>query len=387
MAQDDLSRSLHSLKIRWIVCLVSAVLFGISQLSSGGISPAGILFALIGFVYSIACLISQIKLLRNLKGVGVRCNYWYALMLVGLIFLFFGVAIEVGCFLLYLRRVYRRLDKTPAMAVAPPPSDSSDSEFQVDSDEDDNEFQVDLGADAKQCGAYQYVTLDSDIKRQPCLNHFRVTSGGRESLSDYEEYEYRIDGSKVFVRLLQGCRGTFGKVEEWRVRDGVVMEFDMRARDAEWQAEMQAESGVVKQVFDALNKIDDIDERIASLQKQTEWFELLPVRWGGLMFFILSKHMPSADARRLFRQELERLKMGISGFTKEAGKLGLEPADNRYGMRMTDGRPSPSGDDCTKLLASVSTLGITYEEFRSGNKIVAVLQELLKESPRNPLRP
>ena len=110
MAAADLSRALHSIKIRWIVCLVSAMLLGVSGLSSGGVSLLGmLLFALIGVVYSISCLIRQMKVLRNLKGLGVQANYWYVLMLVGLIFLFFGIVIEVGCFLLYGRRIYRRL--------------------------------------------------------------------------------------------------------------------------------------------------------------------------------------------------------------------------------------------------------------------------------------
>jgi hypothetical protein len=153
MAQNDLSRSLHSLKIRWIVCLVSGALFTISRIASGGVSLTGFMFALVGFVYSISCLIGQMKLLRNLKGVGVRANYWYALMLAGLIFLFFGVAIEVGCFLLYVRRIYGRLNKTPAISVAPTPSDSNHNELEVDSQS--SKF-GDFNASR---------TLDSDIKR------------------------------------------------------------------------------------------------------------------------------------------------------------------------------------------------------------------------------
>jgi hypothetical protein len=105
---DDLSLSFRSLKVRWIVCLVSAILFSIFRLSDG-VSLLMLLFALIGFVYSISCIIRQMKILRNLKGKGVQANYWYVLMLVGLLFLFYGIVIEVGCFLLYGRGINRRL--------------------------------------------------------------------------------------------------------------------------------------------------------------------------------------------------------------------------------------------------------------------------------------
>lgn len=110
---DDLSLSFRSLKIRWVVCVVSAILFSIFRLADGG--DGGLMlvfawvFALTGFVYSISCLIRQMKILRNLKGRGVQANYWYVLMLVGLVFLFYGIAVEVGCFLLYGRGINRRL--------------------------------------------------------------------------------------------------------------------------------------------------------------------------------------------------------------------------------------------------------------------------------------
>ena len=106
---DDLSLSFRSLKIRWIVCVVSAIVFSVFRLSNGSVSIQMLVFALIGLVYSISCLIRQMKILRNLRGKGVQANYWYVLMLVGLVFLFYGIAIEVGFFLLYGRGINRRL--------------------------------------------------------------------------------------------------------------------------------------------------------------------------------------------------------------------------------------------------------------------------------------
>ena len=71
---DDLSLSFRSLKVRWIVGFVSAFLFSIFRLSNG-VSLLTLLFALIGFVYSISCIIRQMKILRILKGKGLQSNY------------------------------------------------------------------------------------------------------------------------------------------------------------------------------------------------------------------------------------------------------------------------------------------------------------------------
>lgn len=89
--------------------------------------------------------------------------------------------------------------------------------------------------------------------------------------------------------------------------------------------------------------------------------------------------MPRADARRFFRQELERLKIGMSSFTKQTASQGLE-LDRKYGLlRFSDGRKDKLPDDEWKKLESyLVTLRISYLEFTSGDKLIAVLQEMIE---------
>jgi hypothetical protein len=222
--------------------------------------------------------------------------------------------------------------------------------------EDDNDFLVTSDGES-----HQYVTLDSDINYRPCLNHFRFYSRYDTAVGN-SEYEFRIDGTKVFLRLTQDCSENPGKGDEWEVCDGVVMESDMRARD-------------VKSAF----RLNTVDERIASLKKATEWCELMSSDWKGLKYFILSKKLPTRDARHFFRSELERLKTGVNGFTEELAKIGIERFEGLGGVRLIEGRPEPTDADITKAWESLPTYGISKMEFFSGNKIIKVLQDLLNE--------
>ncbi|MGA8220553.1 MAG: hypothetical protein WB780_02790 [Candidatus Acidiferrales bacterium] len=211
-----------------------------------------------------------------------------------------SLAVLGGLILLTVNLIYAIRGRRKADRPVAPTAPETDNKSEVGSDDDDNEFEVESQS-SKFSDFSASVTLDSDIECQPCLNHFRYHSRDY-SLSgiaeDECEYEYRIDGTKVFVRLLQQfCENPVpvkDKSKKWDVRDGVVLEDDMRARDAAEQAENRV--GVVKEVFDALNKINNIDEHIANLKKKTEWSELLPSHWNGLKHFILSKKLPSERA-------------------------------------------------------------------------------------------
>lgn len=284
-----------------------------------------------------------------------RVDYWPVLLGV-----FAGWFI--GAFI-YIRFAAKETDTE----IAVPPNATAETEKDFDGSGDVNEtgnrFVMQSSNDIE--GQEEYVDVDD-----PCLNHFRYHRRV-EIWYGKSEFEYRVEGTRVFVRLLQDFGVEPGEGEKWNVRDGVVMESDMRSRDT--------------------NVPFDLDEEIADLKKQTEWCELLLMgvdtdrtdgcrvagsHLVGLKYFILSKRMPPVDARRLIRQEIERLKMGAGVFTKEAAKHGLEPV-GRYGLRPVDGRSCPSSDEVTKLVESISTFGISYREFRSREGIVAALEKLL----------
>lgn len=258
------------------------------------------------------------------------------------------------------------------IAVSPNATAETEKEFGGDDgvNETENRFVIESDNDFE-----RHVDLDD-----PSLNHFTYYNRYEIHLGK-SEFEYRIEGTRVFVRLLQDFSVDPGKGKMWDVRDGVVMEFDMRSRDED----EAANSSLPVNLRNSLKR--NIDEQVANLNKQTEWCELLPTgiedSFGapgshlvGLKYFILSKRVPPADARRLIRQEIERLRMGTGALTKEAAKLGLEPGGD-YGLRPIDGHSWPSSDEIEKLVESIPAFGISHEEFRSREWIVALLERLL----------
>jgi hypothetical protein len=73
--------------------------------------------------------------------------------------------------------------------------------------------------------------LDVNFDRRPTVNHLRTTDG------DYTaDYEYRIDGTSVFCRLIEARHGVPGVSEYKDVRDGVVLESAIRARNSPTEA-------------------------------------------------------------------------------------------------------------------------------------------------------
>src|SRR5271169_4824511 len=148
------------------------------------------------------------------------------------------------------------------------------------------------------------MEIDIDYHSSPL--HFRLSS--RFDLSGGKaEYEYKVDGTSVSIRLLNsyddGESSHFEK--EWDVRDGVVLESDLRSR---WEA----------QKF----KFDSIDEKITGLKAATEWQALHSWSFNGFRYYVLNRTLPAPDARRYLRQELERLKLGNARAVQEIAKYG-----------------------------------------------------------------
>ena len=210
------------------------------------------------------------------------------------------------------------------------------------------------------------TTLELDVgldyKRLP--NHFR-TFEHSDNHADKSLYEYRVDGTNVLSRLItKKTSYIHDPVYRYEVRDGVVLGTDMRKR-----AESQGGYWLVH-----------TEDQVASLKREVEWQKMTPLAWRGLKYFIVSKKLPSADARRYLRQELERLKSGCDAVFKEAGKLGLEPDDDSKfvdRLKVADGKPTPSNEEIQKLFESIEMFGITDLEFSWEKKLCAVLEKLL----------
>lgn len=176
-------------------------------------------------------------------------------------------------------------------------------------------------------------------------------------------YEYRIDEHEVLCRLIESEFEDAGSPKEHDVRDGVVQESEIRARDKYTK-------------FAWKNAEDDI----AELKTEVEWQKMEPNVLEGFKYFILSKKLPKPDARRYFRQELERLKIGTARFFKEAEKYGLEPDESSLErFRVADGKSRPSNEEMKRLDDLCPSFGITRLEFESGKKLTALLEKLLSD--------
>lgn len=238
-------------------------------------------------------------------------------------------------------------------------SPSEPKEFIVNYDEDSN------------CS----IELDVDINYRPCKNHFRLYSRFDTSVGECE-YEYKIEGASVFVRLFQDKNKNPGEPEYWDVRDGVVQRTEIQERESK--------SGI---------KIQPTEEKIEQLKKATEWTKLEVTAWNGFPYFALACDLSRPDARRYFRQELERLTHGERVFIEAAAKLGYEPREaGKYHpkgyrtLQLIKGREEPSAElessvDLPGVLASV---GLTLEEFNCGPNLISQLHELLKEKVGEP---
>ncbi len=231
-----------------------------------------------------------------------------------------------------------------------------------EADEEDNGFEIDSHAEG---GAW--IELGVDIDFHPCPNHFRFHDR-YDTASGKREYEYRVEGVKVFMRLIHDIDDGMGTPRggEWRVRDGVVLEADMRAR-------FDARDDSVKQIH-------NFDKEITDLRTSTEWQEMQPLDWSGVLAFILSKTAPAADVRRLYRGELERIKTGVAKVWKELDRIGIEPsAESKDGMRAREGSPHAVFDEAVWANAN-----ITRNEFWGRDHIIARLQELLSPDKKKP---
>jgi len=107
-----------------------------------------------------------------------------------------------------------------------------------------------------------------------------------------------------------------------------------------------------------------MEEQVANFKKEVEWQKMTPMSWHGLKYFIISKKLPQPDVRRYLRQELERLKVGIAAFFKEAEKSGLLKDENSPALlKVAEGKSEPSNEEYRKLNESAVNFGIgAYHE-------------------------
>ena len=235
----------------------------------------------------------------------------------------------------------------------------------------DNEFVV---SDSDKDGVVDRATieLDVDMNYRPAPGHFRLDTQF-DLYRGKDEYEYKIDGTSVSLRVLNSRHepSPDNLEEEWEVRDGVVLESDLRARDEAKKF-----------------KMGSIDEKIVGLKSATEWQELTSWGFNGFKYFLLKRRLPDPDARRYVRGELERLKLGIARATQEFATYGVEPDPNPEsidGWRWIEGK-KPEDAKVAQVVqpfwdkVKTGAFGITSEETgRFGRQLIGDLQKMLGE--------
>lgn len=254
----------------------------------------------------------------------------------------------------------------PAPAKPDPALDSEIPSPASETDSDDNIFIVHNEMLRGDVTNKAEIVLDVDISLNPCKNHFRLRSHFDTNVGK-SEYEYRVEGTDVCVRLLNDYGEDYTGGPEWKgwdVRDGVVLENDIRDRRESQNQHLPEQ---------LVKAVDNISDRTADLTKATEWTELAPMNFGGLKYFILSKRLQTADARRYLRQELERLKTGLNSITQQVAKLGFKPDESRS-LRLIDGQDPPTEEDVVKMWEAA---GISPPEFYVGMRLIWILQDLL----------
>jgi hypothetical protein len=202
------------------------------------------------------------------------------------------------------------------------------------------------------------ISLDRKNKRYHRYSH----------PSDYmsvfhSDHEYRIEGVTVFTRLLEDKTDHMGQDTHYSVKDNVVLEHDIRQR------------------YSKGFQLRTIEEELQRYRDAVEWSEM---HSGELKYSILHRSpdlVPVFEARRFFRQEIQRLQVGIDGIIKGAAELGVSVNDDKGFLDFTFPASFPeegtAGMHALLSDESLRRLGISYHEFQRGNRFIAYLEALL----------
>lgn len=189
------------------------------------------------------------------------------------------------------------------------------------------------------------VQADPKAKLLTFSDHW---SDGHDWWHSVEEYRF-VDG-QVQSRLTEENRDSMGR-KEWSVKDGVVLESELRTR------------------------LGTREEDVIRFRKRVEWH---PVGRLKLRYFIMSQHpaeFPLRERRRLIRTEIERIEAGARRVAVDAAALGLQVGDGKRGMELR----YPDGFTDADKERVQTALEATYTEARVNSGEIYVLKELRKD--------
>lgn len=251
-------------------------------------------------------------------------------------------------------KVIELVSETAALLGVPPEIDALDP----DSDDGDPNTLVLESGDW-----YRDITVDASKFRYMMNSH----PDDYGIISDII-WEYKIEGSKVFERVIEDKTKTYTE-EYWDVKDNVVLEADMRKRNSEEKFAFRS-----------------VDETIENTKAACQWHELT---YYKVRYFILSKHpdlVPLNELRRLIRTELESFRTNFPRFckvfTEKGGKV-IE-GEERFEFRFSDGQSESSKKELSALFEpeALSEFGLPRIAIDEPKKYEADLLRWLGESPR-----
>lgn len=223
----------------------------------------------------------------------------------------------------------------------------------------------------------------------PEQKKFKVSSSIKDDVFyNNSTIEYKISDDPIELKM-RTVELSHEPPLEYSIKDGVVLESDIKKKDFV------------------------MPDRIANLKKEVEWTKVPILNNYEVNLFILSKHpeiISKEDYRKFLRQSLERVKLGISK-AKEAVKEdahGLEIHESEYGKsiwypdseaekkEMDEYYDLPEekrkGTNYAKKLEYIEKfndslfkenspkyVGISDQEFRSGDEMVDYIAKLLEK--------
>lgn len=173
---------------------------------------------------------------------------------------------------------------------------------QQDDEEDGNSLTLEHDEDTDR-------TLDLDPVKHIYSIRFRMMGSFRSN----SIYEYKFDGNKVLVRLLEDSSDSLGCEKSFEVKDNVVIESEVRKQKLDGESDKY------------------IEEELSRLKQEVEWHE---VRDYKTRFFIMSRHpdvFPTFEYRKAIRTELDRLETGTHKIIQLAKDIGAVVKEHKEG--------------------------------------------------------
>lgn len=227
---------------------------------------------------------------------------------------------------------------------------------------------METGADESEDGPYLLVLDAGEWYSQVLVDTQEKTLRFYGRTPDYDTerhstFEYKFDGEQLFTKLEEDHTEHPG-TDDWHVRDGVVLESEIR-----------------KRADGATFRFISADEEVSEYTSQITW-HLAPR--NIVRFFVMAKHpelFPYKALRKLMRGELERVRMVTQRVITEAKTLGVEIEETAIGFEFRS--PKNHSEHDKKQAAqffsidSLEVLGTSHAELNTSKKLQAELLTLL----------